>query len=192
MIDKALQFVAEMLNRALATRHPADDAHVVLGTTATTEPDPRLGEIRDKLVLSLINIERESVAANLAQPYRSEGGGLARARQPLNVNLVVLLAANFPGSYSTGLQMLSSAMSVLQAHPLFTRQGAADLPAPLERITVEWCNLNIETVHNLWSVLGGRYLPSAAYKVRMLVFEDAWLGDSAPIISGIEVESDPR
>ncbi|MFK8016021.1 MAG: DUF4255 domain-containing protein [Gammaproteobacteria bacterium] len=107
--------------------------------------------------------------------------------QPLNINLTLLLSANYEKNYAGGLKMLSLVMRYLQAHPLFTRQNAPALPVPLERLAVEWHDLNLESLNNLWSVMGGSYRPSVVYKLRMLVIEDDWLGDDLPVITGADV-----
>lgn len=187
MIDKAMNFILRGLNGYLGARHHADEDHVVLSSPTLVDGAPA-EDLANKVILSLINIEREGVSANSSQQYRTEAGKSVRAKQPLNINLILLISANYENNYPDGLKMLSLVLQYFQAHPLFTRQTAADLPDPLERLAIEWRDLDLQSLHNLWSVLGGHYLPSAVYKARMLVLEDAWIGDDAPIITGTSVD----
>ena len=47
--------------------------------------------------------------------------------------------------------------------------------------------MNFEQVNHLWSTLGGKYLPSALYKVRQLtIFEDVEVSESG-LIKEIEL-----
>ena len=45
-------------------------------------------------------------------------------------------------------------------------------------------NLNTQDLQNLWSGMGGRYLPSALYKLRMITLPDAWVTERIPTITG--------
>jgi len=43
-------------------------------------------------------------------------------------------------------------------------------PTEIDKITVEIINLEFPVLSNIWSMLGGKYLPSIVYKFRMLNF----------------------
>jgi len=49
-------------------------------------------------------------------------------------------------------------------------------------------NLNMQDLQNLWACTGGKYLPSAFYKARMLTIQDGWVTGRIPVISGAETK----
>ncbi|MDD9716296.1 DUF4255 domain-containing protein [Dinoroseobacter sp. PD6] len=188
MIDATLKFLTAMLNEELRTRFAAASDLVALESVAR---DPGAGgeETANRLVLTLVNIEREGTAGNTGRVYREEGGVARRAPQPLNINLIFLLSANFPDQYADGLRVLSAGIGAFQARPLFTPQSDPTLPEGIERLSVEWRDLDLQSIHNLWTVLGGTYLPSAVYKARMLVVEDGFVGTDVSRITSTAVET---
>lgn len=187
MIDKTMQFLLDELNGYLKQRYPGETELAVLSGIAVADGSTS-DKIANKIVMTLINIERESIASNSSARYRADGDAMARITPPLNINLLILISANFENNYSDNLKILSSVLRFFQAHPIFTRQTAAGLPDALERLTVEWTDMDLQSIYNLWSVLGGRYMPSVVYKARMLIINDAWIADDVPVITGTSVD----
>lgn len=187
MIDKTMAFLLGELNAYLAARFPAS-ANLAVLDDIVQETGTGGEDIENKLVVTLVNIEREPIAANTAKMYRQTGDVAKRIPQPLNLNLVFMIAANFPENYPDSLKVLSAAIAFFQSAPLFTPQANPQLPDALERLSVEWRELDLQASHNLWTVLGGRYRPSVVYKARMLIVDDAFIGADVPIITGADVE----
>ncbi|MEM9139282.1 MAG: DUF4255 domain-containing protein [Pseudomonadota bacterium] len=188
MIDLTLKFLLAELNTHLRTRFSGSDDLAVLEQISRDPGNP--GEkIENRLVLTLINIEREPIAANTARIHRQVGDDILKVPQPLNLNLILMLASHFPENYSDSLKVLSAAIGFFQSHPLFTRQSSPGLPDPISRLSVEWHDLDLQAIHNLWTVLGGQYVPSAVYKARMLVLDEDLAGVEVPVITGAQVES---
>ena len=187
MIDQTMKFLLGELNRYLGARYPTSADLAVLEDIVQ---DTGIGgeETENKLVLTLVNIEREAAAANTAQMYRRTDTGAKRIPQPLNLNLVFMVAANFPENYQDSLKVLSSGIAFFQSSPVFTQQSNPALPDELDKLSVEWCELDLQASHNLWTVLGGRYRPSAIYRARMLIVDDAFIGADVPIITSTDVE----
>ena len=80
MIDKTLSFLLGELNAYLYNRFRDDRARAVL--SAVVKQDGTVPEeTTNKIVLTLINIEREAAAANAAPQYRGERDNLARVSQ---------------------------------------------------------------------------------------------------------------
>lgn len=188
MIDKTARFLVDQMNRFLATRVKGKETHVVLASPIHADGDAAT-DITDKIIVTLVNIEREFVAGNTAQGYARTADGLARSNPPLNLNLVFLVSANYPGSYENGLNFLSSIVAFFQGNPVFNARSAPGMPANLDRLTVEWQDQSVQSIHSLWTALGGKYLPSVVYKVRMLVLEDSWLGEDVPLVTATEVRT---
>ena len=187
MIDTTLTFLLDQLNQHLSSRFPAPAQHAVIGRIGVSGTAAQ--DLTNKMVLTLINVEREGIAANTSKQFSVRDDTTTRVSQPLNINLVFLVAANFDDDYKDGLKILSAVIDFFQAHPLFLSQTTPDMPDTLERISVEWSDMDLQATHNLWTVLGGSYLPSVAYKARMIVVEDAWTRGETPIITGTQVSS---
>lgn len=190
MIERTIGFLAKQLDVYLSARLPGE-RHVVLAAPAAADA-AAAAETARKVLVSLVNIERETAAANSSQRVHQDGSAAVRVAPPLNLNLTLLICANYEDNYPDSLKMLSLVVRFFQAHPLFTPQAAPDLPEPLTRLAIEWCDMDLQAMNNLWSVMGGRQLPSVLYKVRMLIVEDAWLGDDLPVITATNVDSVSR
>jgi hypothetical protein len=139
MIDKVLSLILDELNLFLTARFAGSELRAVLSDLVQQDGTPP-PQIENKLVLSLVNIERET---------------------GLNLNLYLRVAANFASAdYIESLQFLSAALEFFQDRPVFTAPG-------MERLNVQMLNLTIQDLHSLWSISGSKYLPSAFYKLRM-------------------------
>lgn len=181
MIEEALSFLVSDLSAALARKFTAPTDLAILAPVVGDDGKPPK-ETENRLILTLVNVEREPVAGNSAQRLRDVDGARFAAAPPLNINLLVLASANFSDNYGDGLRVLSATLGHFQANPVFTRATNPSLPTMLDRLTMEWKEASAENLHNLWTVLGGRYMPSALYLSRMLVVDDSLTGaDVAPI-----------
>ena len=79
----------------------------------------------------------------------------------MHLNLYLQVSANFAAAnYPESLRFLSAALEFFFERPVFSASGVASL-------SVEMVNLTIQDLHNLWSISGGKYLPSVLYKLRM-------------------------
>ena len=151
MIDKALSFIADELNIFLGARFADGGPHAVLSSLVNQDGSVPPA-IENKLVLSLVNIERDTTAV---APNRA-----------LHLNLYLLVSANFAAAnYLESLQFLSAALEFFLERPVF---AASALPSGIESLSVEMVNLTIQDLANLWSISGSKYLPSASYKLRMV------------------------
>ncbi len=139
MIDKVLSLILDELNVFLSARLAGSEPHAVLSALVEQDGTPP-PQIENKLVLSLVNIERETAP---------------------NLNIYLRVAANFGANYIECLQFLSAALEFFQERPVFTAPG-------IDRLNVQMLNLTIQDLHSLWSISGSNYLPSVFYKVRMV------------------------
>ncbi len=181
MIDAALEQIRSQLNQALRRRFQIGEDLVVMSNILEQDGNVA-GNTTDKVVVSLVNIEKEVIT--MRQPV---AGGASRSivsRPPVCLNLSVLFAANFSsGNYKEALKFISSSIGFFQAHPVFDHQNTPDLDTRIEKMTLEIQNLGITELSNLWGILSGKYMPSILYKVRMLTLDSAEIaGESVPIL----------
>lgn len=156
MIDAALSFVRCVLRDGLAV--PDGDIRLA-GAPALAG-----GEGRQGIVMTLVNVEEDTVARN-ARPRRAP----QETPPPLFV-LTVLLSFDLP-RYEDSLRHLSAAVRLLHDQPVFTAADATaanPFPASLAQLTLTPQNLTLEELGDLWTIVGCAYRPSAVYRVRMI------------------------
>ena len=89
MIRKILTYYAERLEEYLSRTHRRPEGLATVGMIGnSTEERP------NKMVVSLLNVERET-AGGITAVQRTADGGYARLQPPLLLNLNVMLAAVF-------------------------------------------------------------------------------------------------
>ena len=187
MIDAAINHIATSVNQQLMRSYGLNEDVVVVsnileqdGTVAT--------HVNNKIVLSLVNIEKESVA--MAQ--QSAGGSSAlRAvvtSPPIHFNLYLMFASYFSGSnYQEGLKFISSTIGYLQGQSIFDQHNSPGLDRNISKLVLDIYNLDITDLSNLWGVLSGKYLPSILYKMRMITIDANAVRDQTAAVS----KSDP-
>jgi hypothetical protein len=183
MIDTALGFVLNELNAYLGTSFPGEEKHAVLASVASSNnATPAL--IDNKIVLSLVNIERETSVGSTG--FVAKGGGSYTKTNPsLYVNLYVLMAASYPANYGNALKMLGAGMGFFQARQVFDSQNSANFPSDMTQLSMEIVSLSMAELSTLWAVLGSNYLPSVVYKLRMITVQNAWVIEPIPSVTGV-------
>lgn len=190
MIDQVLNAIITQLNTYIG----AVDPEVILGNISFADAfqDNSSQSLSDKVIASVINIEQEESLRNL--PFRRTvytSGGLPQGveRQPeIYLNIYVLFGAN-KNNYGVALNRISQVIAFFQRRFVFT---PADTPVlgtlNLDRIIFDLYSTSFEELNQMWSVMGGKYIPSVAYKMRMAVIQDAE-ESGAGIISEINLKS---
>ena len=84
MLDHTLNFLLSQVNDHLGTRYPSKEPHVVLSGLSTLEGTTP-PEIVNRVVMSLINVEREGAAGSAGIPVRTESGAFVRTSPALNL-----------------------------------------------------------------------------------------------------------
>ena len=168
MIHAAINHLAMQLNAYLRrTNNLTEDIVVV---SSLVEPDGSSApHTNNKLVLFLTNIEKDTMPQRAGSQSLGFDGRALASTQTLYLNLYVMLAANFSGSnYSESLKFISKAIGFFQLHPTFDRQSSPDMDSRIEKIILDIENLNIQDLSNIWGLLGGKYMPSVFYRIRMI------------------------
>lgn len=178
MIHDAIEYIRKEVRDTLVL----DDAEVLVGNVATLKEGNARG-----VYISVVNVQEETALKNTSHFVRQNN--TTRYQQPpVYLNLYMLVAFDF-GDYDTSLMRLTQAIELFQAKPLFsTENDSASNPFPsaLERLVFDFHNLNVEQLNHFWGILGGSYLPSVLYKVRVIkVQRDESI--AAPEITTIEV-----
>ncbi len=166
MINEALQFIAQALNQALKNSFNADDDLVVANNVIQTDGSiPPVNQ--NKIVLSLVNIEKETNKQYNHYNRALEGGIYSSGSPSEFYNLDILLSANFD-DYSESLKTLSVVIAYFQGHTSLTAADLSTIPQGIKKVDLEIERLVFHQMHNLWTAMGAKYQPSVLYKVRLL------------------------
>ncbi len=116
-----------------------------------------------KLVISMLNMERETVQNNAVH---GRTGGVSGYKYPaIYLNIYVLIAAVYNSRrYKEALSMLAQSLAYLQNTPVISLDNGGSYP--IELVAPSWQDLS-----NIWSAHGGHYHPSVLCKIRGLSFD---------------------
>lgn len=190
MIHAALSHLSERLNEFLSRGTGVAENIALVSQLFEQDGSPTPGAA-NKLVLFLANIEKEFAAGSTA-PAHSGSAWKVRRPPPVHLNLYVMLAANSGGTnYPEALKMISAAIMFFQKNPVFDHQTSPGLDPRIEKLLLDIENLGRQDLANIWGVLGGKYLPSVLYKVRMVTFDGQDIQALEPTINRPETKVRP-
>jgi len=200
MIDNALILLREELAAYLTAL--GDPAAVVIENIGLFETEQG-AELKDNIIISLVNIEEESSFKN-GQTFSKWPDNKARyENRPIFLNLYVLFTANFPGGvppnngYVQALKRLSLVIEFFQGKNVFT-PATSSIPLPPElsdlsnpdiaslKLKLEMYTLTFEQINHLWGSLGGRQIPFVMYKVRMVAITERSIRREVPLIEEVD------
>jgi len=191
MIDTALILLRDELISFLSTR---DSANVIIDNVGLFESAGGTG-LADNIIISLVNIEEESSLKNQPALKRPFANRAIYRNPPVYLNLYVLFTCNYSGdSYRLALRRLSYVVQFLQSKNSFSMAssvsaGSADLTDPdiIDlKFTMELYTLTFEQINYLWGSLGGRQIPFAMYKLRLVAITERAIVREVPLIEEIE------
>jgi hypothetical protein len=185
MINKALQFLKDQLSSVL--NQPGNPENLLL--TSVVNEKGELNIEAGQMAMMLVNIEEEKILKAQLPRDRRTGDQIQFANPEIKLNLLVMLAAS-PGTdnYLAALERLSLAMLFFQGTSFFDRTRFPALAASpeIEQLSVELYSLSLEQQNQLWASLGAKYLPSALYKVRLVIIDRGLFGQNVPAIKVLD------
>lgn len=177
MIYFALKIIAESLNSYLKTKFALNKDKVVLSEIIDKDSNDAATD-RDKIALTLVNLQLEkniqkTTYNNISNP-------------PIHLNLFLLFSVYFgeDGSYEEALKELSSIISFFQSNHVFNHQNTPDLHNNIDKLVFEFMNHDMQNLSYIWGMLGGKYVPSVLYKVRMITIEEGNFDLFPPTFTG--------
>ncbi len=183
MIDAAINHIASNVNKHLMRTFDHSEDIVVVSNIL--EQDGSVSaNVANKIILSLVNVEKDSVAYK--QPVAVAAAGLraVNSSHPMHFNLYLMVASYFGGNnYQEGLKHISSTISYFQGQPVFDHNNSPGLDRSIDKLILEIENLSLGDLSSLWSILSGKYLPSVLYKVRMVSYDSNVVSGQSPVIS---------
>ena len=188
MITQALTYIAGKINSAFFT--PAGTPRVILGNVASLYD---AGSNESNLLLSLVNIEEEILLRDPENYYRRDQSVIYR-NPPMHFNTTLVFGAYLPNqnnlttNYEESISKIQRVIGFFQRRSVFDPASSPDLPPGIEKLNFELVNLNLEQLHHLWSMLGGKYVPSVVYRMRMVVIDEALDEAESPLITQIVID----
>ena len=161
-----------------------------IGLMETTRGDT----LTNNVVITLVNIEEESTLKNQPALRRPIANPAVYQNPPVYLNLYILFSCNYAGNdYHLALKRLSYIIQFLQSKTSFamsssiagggidlSEEGVIDI-----RFTMELYTLTFEQINHLWGSLGGRQIPFAMYKLRLVAITSNTVLREVPIIEEI-------
>lgn len=124
------------------------------------------------IVISLINIEEDHVSRD-PQNYIRNGSQVIYKNPAVNLNLTLLFTSvRDNGGYGLALQTLQNLIGFFQKKYVFDHSNTPSLDPGIEKLILDMVSMNVEELQLLWSMLGGKYHPSIAYRMRMITIDN--------------------
>ncbi|MDG1331969.1 MAG: DUF4255 domain-containing protein [Crocinitomicaceae bacterium] len=170
MIDKVISTISKELATYLdvAAGLDGDGASKIMVShlfNASGEPIPT------DIGITLVNIEEDRVNRP-NDPYIKTVDGFTKVNPEIKLNIYLLFSANFTGLYDEALKFISHVIQFFQSKSVFTTANTPDLDPSIEKLIAELHPMSFEQQNYLWGMVGGKYLPSAMYRFRMIVVQE--------------------
>lgn len=200
MISDALTFIKEELSQYLVLNSTEDDfaaGFIILGNISQLETDQVT--LDNKVILSLVNVEEESVFKNMLSTRKNPfTGGVEYLNPPVYLNLYILISCTLPAEgekYRKALARLSLVIQFFQNKKIFTLNNSPNTSFGNDpnmenlKIIMDLYTLTFEQINHLWGSLGGKQVPFVMYKARLVQIEDEQLQSGGNIITEIQGEA---
>ena len=125
----------------------------------------------NSIAITLINIEEERINPISAPKKVINDEQIDYLTKPIRVNLYLMFTANF-SEYNETLKFISYVIEFFQTKPYFNHSNLPSLDEGIKKLVFEMHPQSLEQIKDIWSFLGGRYLPSVLYRVRGIVIHE--------------------
>lgn len=169
MISKSLRFSSEVLGQFLRNRMGLDENMVVLNNLIESNGSIPLSN-HNKVVISLINIEKETARPFNIRNVQLSNGNFADINPSEKYNLDVLISANFD-DYNETLKFLDAVLVFFQVNPCLDSRSHPNIPAGVSKLEFETEKMSYHQMHSLWTAMGAKYQPSVLYKIRLITVQ---------------------
>lgn len=190
MIIDAMRLIQVALQRYILEVEPQlEPAQIVIIDNIATAQE--LGgsnnQLNGHVVMSLVNLQEETTLKNSSN-YRLENGRTVYYNPPVHLNLFILFSV-LHNQHETALQLLSRVIEFFQSQkeisPIAT-PAAGSLSRDV-RVILDLYSLTFEQLNHLWGTLGGKQVPFALYRARLVALEAQKRQAEGPVITEIYV-----
>lgn len=191
MIDQVLNFLCRQVNNYLHVKldpPPSGEAVALYNVShlgdGANQPNGN-NSTPSNVFLTLVNIEENRVTKSHDTVVRN-GTSLSYKNPEIYLNLYLIFSSNLP--YTEALKRLSLVIQFFQHQNVFTPVLYPELAdSNVEKLLVELHSMSFEQLNHLWSILGGKYLPSVMYKVRQITIDEKAINAGGGLIKEIQL-----
>ncbi|WP_299763429.1 DUF4255 domain-containing protein [uncultured Dokdonia sp.] len=170
-----------------------DDENLVVLENIAKAEDASNTSLNDKVIVTLLSTEEESTLKNTPR-HEIKNGTKVYKSGAAYLNVYMMVAAN-RSTYEKSLQSISKVVEFFQDKSIFTNNNTdtsiftgdeADPQIEEFKFMVDLKSLRIEELSYAWTVLGGRTMPSALYKVSIVKVQRQKVKGKGPAITTIQ------
>jgi len=184
LIYDTLLLVSEEINTFLDPGNPQKP--LMLGNIAMfNDGDEFNTALRDRLIVSLVNIEEDRIAKT-PDNFIRKGDRTIYRNPPLHFNITLIFSATH--SYEKALPLIEGVIRFFQVKNVFDPANTPGLDLEVSKVVFDLVSLNLEQMHQLWTSLGGKYIPSVIFKMRMMTIDEMTSQANAPAIIEIVID----
>ncbi len=172
MIKEALGFIEKELKNYLSLKlnSGSEDVIRVGNIVKVLDGDGDTSTNATRALISVVNIEEDRFSKS-PDNYRKVDDKIVYKNPKIFLNLYILITAK-QTDYSEALKVLSFIIQFFQHKFVFDTQNSPLLDPKIERLILDLHSLNFEQMNHLWGILGGKYMPSVLYKMRVVGIEE--------------------
>ncbi|MFH7015529.1 Pvc16 family protein [Flavobacterium sp. FlaQc-47] len=181
MINSSLKFTSKLLNQFLKNRFTiTEDKTAVNYIVDVNGSFPKVN--MNKVVLSVINIEKETNQPFYIRNQKLENGNYSNFNPTERYNVDLLISCNFD-DYSESLQFLDAVIHFFQINNYLDSASSSSIPNGLSRLEFEYEKISYHQMHSLWTAMGAKYQPSIMYKMKLMKVQSHETTDIIPAVT---------
>jgi Pvc16 N-terminal domain len=187
MIDLALQFVKESLDRFLMNKFSLEESVVQLNRLVDQEGKrPEVNS--NQVILCLINLAQETNGQYYNRPTTGRDGMATTYQPSMHFNMDLVCVADFD-AYDESLRFLSAIIEFFQSNPSISLKSNDSSQQFNEKDTLRLCieSESYFNTHNLWSSIGAKYQPSVIVRASHISVDGRNIIQRSRIIKSVEV-----
>jgi hypothetical protein len=155
----------------IRTELVAEGLNADLGNISEIVNDVNNNGVNADIIISLINIEENRISRD-PTPYLRRNNDIIPKNPAVHLYLTLLFTSvRRAGGYGLSLQDLQNIIGFFQKKAVFDHLNTPSLNPAIEKLALDMVSLNLQQLHEIWSVLGGRYFPSVVYRMRMVTID---------------------
>ena len=189
MIEQSLLFVKNTLDQFLKNRFDLSDDIVLINNI--TEADGSIPQSnQNKVVISLINIEQETNQPFYNKVKKLPNGSFVDTTPSDRFNLDLLITSQFD-DYKETLKFLNASILFFQGNQSIESSSYSNLPKGINKLSFVLEQLDYTQMHNLWSAMGAKYIPSVVYKMKLIDIQASEISRVTSAVTETSIEVTP-
>jgi hypothetical protein len=189
MIDQALIFLRDELNAFILSR--TNSAGVEVKLSKIVNDTGKYAFPDDSVALTVFNAEEDHIFKAQVPEFSYIEGQHVRREPELKLILHLLFSANFT-VYEESWKAIALILGFFQSHPILQAEEYPALPDKMGKLTIELESLSVEQLNQIWAYLGAKYLPSVAYRIRMVIIQEEFASDIQKPITSVKTNLKSR